>query len=105
MTLRQGLLLAAAVSLIGAVVLVVFGSGGVRGIGVYLAVEAAVLLAFVLLERYRYRPRAKNPSALRPTNERMIDPVSGQLVEVWEDPATGAREYRPVAEGGRSPGE
>jgi hypothetical protein len=24
----------------------------------------------------------------------MLDPVTGQLVEVWEDPATGAREYR-----------
>jgi hypothetical protein len=63
----------------------------------WLLVNSAVVLAALLFERRGYQPRAADPTALRPTGERFHDPTSGQLIEVWEDPATGAREYRPVS--------
>jgi hypothetical protein len=62
-----------------------------------LLINAAVLAAALVFERRGYQPRAPDPAALRPTGERFHDPTSGDLVEVWEDPGTGAREYRPVA--------
>jgi len=34
----------------------------------------------------------------RPTGEKFIDPASGKPVEVWFDPATGARKYVDVGE-------
>lgn len=99
MTLRRGLLLVAALSVLAGALLIAFGEGAARAVGGYLLFEAILCLIFVLVERYRYRPKAQHPSRLRPTGERMIDPAGGQLVEVWEDPATGEREYRPVNEG------
>ena len=62
-----------------------------------LLLNAGVLAAALVFERRGYQPRAANPAALRPTGERFHDPTSGDIVEVWEDPGTGAREYRPVA--------
>ena len=38
----------------------------------------------------------KNINNLMPTGERFQDPTSGELIEVWEDPVRGEREYRPV---------
>ena len=37
----------------------------------------------------------------QPTGERFRDPTTGEAIEVWEDPATGAREYRSAT----APGE
>lgn len=37
----------------------------------------------------------------RATEERFVDPASGELVTVWFDPSTGERRY--VAEGQKSP--
>ena len=67
-----------------------------RGVapGWSLLINAAVLAAALLFERRGYQPRAPDPSALRPTGERFRDPTNGELVEVWEDSRTGAREYR-----------
>ena len=62
-----------------------------------LLINAAVLAAALVFERRGYQPRAPNPAALRPTGERFHDPTSGDVLEVWEDPGTGAREYRPMA--------
>ena len=61
---------------------------------VYFLVQTAACLVALLFERSRYQPVAADRPALRPTGERMIDPASGDLIEVWEDPATGEREYR-----------
>lgn len=94
MSLRTGLLLVAAVSIAAGAVLLTFGHGTTRAVGGYLLFEALVCLLFVLFERFRYRPQARHPERLRPTGERMIDPTSGKTIEVWEDPATGEREYR-----------
>ena len=59
-----------------------------------LLINAIVLGAALLFERRGYQPKAPDPTALRPTGERFRDPTSDELVEVWEDPRTGAREYR-----------
>ena len=32
--------------------------------------------------------------AFKPTQEVFRDPTSGKMTRVWEDPATGSREYR-----------
>jgi hypothetical protein len=63
-----------------------------------LVFNAGIVLAALLFERRGYQPKAPNPSVLRPTGERFQDPTSGQIIEVWEDPATGLREYRPVSD-------
>lgn len=65
--------------------------------GWWLLINAAIVAAALVFERRGYQPRAPNSAALRPTGERFQDPTSGELLEVWEDPATGAREYRPVS--------
>lgn len=63
----------------------------------WLLVDAGLVLLAVLFERSGYQPKASHPEALRPTGERFQDPTTHELVEVWEDPQTGAREYRSAA--------
>ena len=63
--------------------------------GWWLLFNSSVLLLALLFERRGYHPRAPDTASLRPTGERFVDPTTGEMVEVWEDPATGAREYRP----------
>jgi len=96
MALRRGVLIFAVLSIIAGALLVAFGHSVARAIGGYLLFEALLCLIFVLVEHYRYQPKARHPARLRPTGERMLDPTSGQLVEAWEDPVTGEREYRNV---------
>jgi hypothetical protein len=69
---------------------------GANLLGWWLLFNSAILLVALIFERSGYRPRAPANASLQPTQERFIDPTSGELVQVWEDPATGAREYRPT---------
>jgi hypothetical protein len=64
--------------------------------GWWLLFNSAILAAALVFERRGYHPRAPDTASLQPTAERFLDPTSGELLEVWEDPASGAREYRPV---------
>jgi hypothetical protein len=100
LALRRGVLIFAVISIVAGALLVALRHGVARAIGGYLLFEALLCLIFVLVERFRYQPKARHPARLRPTGERMLDPTSGQLVEAWEDPLTGEREYRKV-EGAR----
>ncbi len=59
-----------------------------------LALYCALGLGAILIERGRYRPNVAGGS-FEPTQERYRDPVSGQLVRVYVDEATGLRDYRP----------
>jgi hypothetical protein len=86
-------LLAAAVVLVISMLLV---NAGVLS-GWWLLINAGIVAAALLFERSAYRPKARDPGALQPTGERFQDPTTGELIEVWEDPSTGAREYRPRA--------
>ena len=88
--MRRAILLIAAVLLVVALVLVSAGALP----GWWLLVNVGIVAAAVLFERRGYQPTASNPAALRPTGERFRDPTTNQLVEVWEDPRTGEREYR-----------
>ena len=59
-----------------------------------------VAIATALFERSRYWPgRGRAADAgLRPTNERFIDPTTGERTQVWIDSATGERTYLPDGE-------
>ena len=92
MSLRRWLLLICAAALVVSMVLV---STGVAPAW-WLLINSAIALAALAFERRGYQPKASNPAALMPTGERFQDPTSGDLIEVWEDPVRGEREYRPV---------
>ncbi len=89
-------------------VLLVLGFGVALGIGVaithcphpwiVMAVYCALGIVAILIERGRYRPRLTG-SNFRPTAERFADPVTGQLVQVYVDEATGQRDYRAIQSG------
>lgn len=54
-----------------------------------------ILLSLLFEGRYRRGAAATAGSRFEPTGEKFIDPGTGQPVEVYYDPKTGAREYRP----------
>ncbi|MBO0701606.1 MAG: hypothetical protein J2P38_01650 [Candidatus Dormibacteraeota bacterium] len=60
------------------------------------AVIAALLViavvTYVVWDRRRYRGEGRGD--FRPTGEVFRDPSTGKLTRVWEDPATGSRQYR-----------
>ncbi|MDR3533257.1 MAG: hypothetical protein P4L90_22200 [Rhodopila sp.] len=65
-----------------------------------IAVLAAVLVLGLLFERYVYKPIRPDPPGpgWDRTQERFVDPRSGQNVVVYYNPRTGERRY--VAENG-----
>ncbi len=63
----------------------------------YLAVNGIILVSAVLLERRRYRVRVdRTQGHWQPTGERFVDPATEQLIEVFDNRATGERDYREV---------
>lgn len=66
--------------------------------GPALLIMGAVVLVTVLVERgYGHLTGAPRGGSWRPTDEKFVDPESGELVTVWFDPASGERRY--VSEG------
>jgi hypothetical protein len=66
--------------------------------GMWGVIVGGVLVGAALFEKGRYRARAdqpERPGGMQPTNEVFVDPTSGQLIRVWEDPRTGYRRYEP----------
>ena len=60
-----------------------------------LSIPGFVLLFGLLVERWRYKPvttRRPGPDWVS-TNERFIDPETGETVTVFYQPATGERRY------------
>ena len=94
LSLRRALLLASAVGLVASLVLVASNLAP----GWWLLVNSCVLGLAVLFERRGYDPRAPDTLTLRRTGERFLDPTSGELVEVWEDPGSGARRHAALSQ-------
>lgn len=68
------------------------------GGGFFLLIVASVVILTALLEPI-YGKSVNRPAggAWRPTDEKFVDPETGELVTVWFDPASGERRY--VSEG------
>ena len=92
--LRKAILAYGVLAIIGAVVLAL--AGIITGLVVYLFVNGAVVIAALLFERGRYRPTVTPGGKWEDTEERFIDPSTGQLMKVRYNPQAGAREYVPV---------
>ena len=115
---RVGLLVVGGVLLLGGLAAVlVGGEGGLVAAGLWAILSGGVLLAAVVLERFRYRSEHAERTSAPPgpgggeeldaplerrfqrTDEVFEDPTSRVRMRVWLDPATGERRYR--AEGAR----
>ncbi len=63
-----------------------------------------VLLAVMMLERWRYRRTATGSGEdWQATDERFVDPETGQLTQVMYNARTGDRSYRAVIDSGSAP--
>jgi hypothetical protein len=82
--------------------LVLAGGGQASWSGAYPAILGVVAILVALFERARYGPGSDRDATadrrLRPTQERFVDPTTGQHVQVWIDPASGERSYLPDGE-------
>ena len=63
-------------------------------------IGALAAVTSIVERTYGAPTRARPHAALRPTDERFVDPETGHLVTVWFDPITGERRY--VADGEKS---
>jgi len=60
-------------------------------------VIAVIVIVFAVVGYFVWDRRYRGASAgasLKPTGEVFKDPTSGKMTRVYEDPATGKREYR-----------
>ncbi len=96
MTLRRGLIILALFVAIFATWQI--AAGNIAG-WYAIAVAALIVVGALVFERPRYRPTVTSSDGWRATEERFVDPVSGKLTEVYFNPQTGEREYRPPSEG------
>jgi hypothetical protein len=71
--------------------------GGVPGT-LPMAIWGLVLLLAVLFERWRYQSATGGGAGgdWQGTDERFVDPESGQTLQVQYNPRTGERRYRPL---------
>ncbi|HKJ93861.1 MAG TPA: hypothetical protein VJ957_11900 [Longimicrobiales bacterium] len=76
---------------------------GTPGPALDLLVGCGVLTVAVALERWRYvRTVNRGRGRWQRTDERFVDPATGRLTDVYYNPDTGERDYRPVdSPGGR----
>jgi membrane protein DedA with SNARE-associated domain len=81
--------------------LLLLAAGGVLAwSGIQLLVLGALGVGIALFEQTRYWPgrATTDRGRLQPTDERFIDPSSGERTRVWIDPASGERSYLPDGE-------
>lgn len=96
--------------------LIAVGAGGLlTGVGLVLAgqfqpglqilVASGVFTFGVGFERWRYQRSLTAPEGRwLPTGERFRDPTSYRLIDVYYNPDTGERDYRPAGEDDRQIG-
>ena len=60
------------------------------------AIGAVVILVFAVIGYFIWdqRYRGHSGGGFKPTGEVFRDPTSGRMTRVYEDPATGQRQYR-----------
>lgn len=64
------------------------------------AIWGCAIAAAVQLERWRYKARNSEPGGdWQKTDERFVDPESGQTMQVFYNPRTGERRYEPAHDG------
>ena len=92
------LLLGAALSLGGLLVLIVHGP---RGAGLQALVLGLLLLGGTLFERLRYGESDTPPAGAdwERTDETFVDPGSGRPMAVYQNRSTGKRRYVPIGRG------
>ena len=94
------------------VLLAVGGLGFMMGIGLLAAgqyapgldalIGSGVLTAGVAFERWRYaRSLTSRHGRWLPTGERFVDPTTYRLTDVYYNPDTGERDYRPAEDDDR----
>ncbi len=67
------------------------------GAALYVGFYGLLLVGGILFEQNAYRPRIhRSRPGWQPTGERFVDPITNALTEVWFNPDTGERDYRPV---------
>jgi hypothetical protein len=64
------------------------------------AFYAAVALVLLVIERANYKPLLEAPPGptWRASEERFVDPETGRMVTVWQEPGSGRRAYVAGAE-------
>lgn len=92
--LRKAILAYGVLAIIVGIVLL--AAGIVAGFVVYVLIQGVVVIAALLFERGRYRPVSTASGAWLDTEERFVDPSTGQLMKVRYNPQTGARDYVPI---------
>ena len=71
------------------------------GVALYFGIYGVVIVGAIVFERSHYRPPVdRTRGAWEPTGERFLDPTTGQLMEVYHNPATGERDYVAVVNTG-----
>ncbi len=90
-----------------AVVLIMVGVGSwmVNGAASFpMVIWGVILMAVMLFERWRYGHTAAGASEeWQATDERFIDPETGQLTQVMYNARTGDRSYRAIADNSEAP--
>jgi len=96
----RNLLLAGGV--MGLVVAIVLLLAGQYDPGLQLLIGSGVLTVGVGFERWRYVRSLTSPEGRwLPTGERFLDPTTHQLTDVYYNPDTGERDYRPAEDDDR----
>ncbi|HEY9287917.1 MAG TPA: hypothetical protein VIT43_07840 [Candidatus Dormibacteraeota bacterium] len=92
--LRKAILAYGVLAIVCGILLLAAGIG--VGIVIYLLIQGIVVLAALLFERGRYRPTVTQSGDWQETEERFVDPSTGQLMKVRYNPRTGVRDYVPA---------
>ncbi len=91
-----------AAGVVGVVVGILLLAAGQHAPGLQLLIGSGVLTAGVVFERWRYVRSLTSPEGRwLPTGERFLDPTTHRLTDVYYNPDTGERDYRPAEDDDR----
>jgi hypothetical protein len=91
-----------ATGVVGLVVAIGFLVAGQYAPGLQILIGSGVLTVGVAFERWRYVRSLTGPKGRwQLTGERFMDPTTYRLTDVYYNPDTGERDYRPAADDDR----